>query len=788
MRKKLSSSEIYKNTNMDLFNFTTTNDIEPLNEEIVQQEEAKQTIQFGLAIEKYGYNMFVSGSSTAKKRSYLKQVINNFASRKETPNDLLYVYNFENRSEPTLISLPSGKGSSFKEDMEKFLSNLTDSVEKVFDSEIYHKSIESILQEYDLLFEELYATYKKELEQYNYTLIETEQGIMPTVIKEGEVLDQEGYDDLSEEEKEGYIANRKNVDMIMIEVSYKENEIEKKKEEELHKFDEKLMKKSINRPLNKIKKEYGDFNEVVNHYIDSIKKDIIENIDSLKPKKEQQAQNLIQIVSGGGGGQEKSIEDNLKYKVNLLVDNKKTEHAPVIFMDEVDHHNLFGTVEFDVAGNALTTDFTKIRSGELIKANGGYLVIKVEDLFRYHMLWDRLKTALRSQEANISTSRYRDVVISNTLDPQPIPLDVKIVLLGNIDWYYLLLHNDPEFKELFKTHAVFENTSRRTEDTELEYIRFIKKYTDTNNLKPLNKEAVGRVVEQSARLSDNQGKLILNYNKIYKLLDEADAWASIEGKEVIDLDSIEKALQQQKKRSNRFNEVYNESILEGTLLIDTEGNKVGEINGLAVVSTGEYSVGMPIKFTANTYRGAEGVISIDRNVKMSGSLHDKGVETVKGFLGKTFAEEKAFSLVANVSFEQNYGGIDGDSATSTTLYAILSDLSNTPINQSIAVSGSMNQKGEVQAVGGINEKVEGFFSICKERGLTGEQGVIIPLSNVRNLMLSKEVREAVESEQFHIYAVDNVKDGIEILTGENFDTIKSKIEQRISSLKVDNKK
>lgn len=779
MIKKLTVEDVYKKANLSQLDFKTTDDILPLDSEVVQQKRAQDSIKFGLSMKKFGYNLFVSGGSTSKRRSYLLQVLKEHASKLPVPNDLCYVHNFEDETSPTLISLPAGLGRSFKESMEELEKFLLNDVKEVFKSHTYHKEEELFMQSFDDAYDDLLATYEGILNPLSYSIVQGNDGIFyPIPVKEnGELISQEEYESLSEEQQEVYLISKKEVDLLMIDFMHQYQAVNKDKEIKTEKMDVELVENLITPLTDGILSKFEKFDPALIKYIKAVKSDILENISSLKGKEEAAQPNVIQIVSGGPV---KPEDESLnKYRVNVVIDNSELSQAPVVLVDEFDPNTFFGSTEFDVEGNAVRTDHSLIRSGDLLKANGGFLLLDVEDLFKYHHLWEKFKSTIKNEEITITSRLYRDMVISNTMKPQGIPFDVKVVLIGDISWYYLLLEHDPEFVELFKIHAIFEESTQRNEETENEYIRFITKYIKENSLLPYDKEALESILEYSSRLADSQSELVLNYNQIQKLLDESDVWASMSGRDIVQREDVETAMEQQEYRSGYINERYNNYLKNEVYLINTSGYKVGEINALTVLDYGDFATGKPSRLTANTYVGEGGVISIDRNAKMTGRLHDKGVETVVGFLGKEFAQTHPLSLTANITFEQNYGGVDGDSATSTTLYAILSDMAGIPINQSIAVTGSMNQKGEVQAIGGVNEKTEGFFQACKLKGLTGTQGVMIPTSNVQNLMLSKEVRNAIAEGLFHVYAVDHVSDGIKLLTGESYESIKSRIMEKL---------
>lgn len=781
MKKKLSVTQVYRKTKFDNLDFKTTNDIEVLQEDIVDQKRAKNAIRFGLTVDKYGYNIFCSGNVSAGKKTYLRSVLKEFAKKKPIPNDLCYIHNFENENNPILLSLPKGQGQLFKQKMEDFIDCLEEEIMKLFNTDKYKKSVELLLQKYDKEFQKLYDEYNEKMKPLKYGLVESRNGIVPALMKEDKVLTQEEFDKLSEEEKNEYRENKKQIDMLTVEMIHKEEELNDLRGEELEDIDIKLVEDKVEVLLKEVEDTFSPMNDKIAFFIDEVKADIIDRIDYFRPEENGIPSNpLIALTS-----MKNEMDFMELYSVNLIVDNKDLEEAPVVFVEEnPEEHELFGGITYNVAGgNFLTTDFLQIQAGDLIKANGGYIVIDVEDLFKRPYFWYKLKECLKSRKIKLNSKYYRDVIISDTLNPEPIDLDIKVILIGNITWYYLLMEHEPDFKELFKIHAIFESEMDRTEENELEYLRFIAKYCKKYGLKPFDKEASAAVIEHASRLAENQNKLTLNYEEIYNLLNEADAWGSIMGKETVDRECIEKAIEEKNNRVNVYNDIYRDWISTKTILLKTSGKEVGVINGLVVMNFGDYMIGRPSRITANTFKGKDGIISVDRNVKLSGKIHNKGVETIKGYLGSLFSQKESLSLNANLSFEQSYGGVDGDSATIAELCAILSDLSGIPIKQSIAVTGSMNQKEEVQAVGGVNEKIEGFYAACKLQGLNGEQGVIIPSSNMHNLMLSPEVRRAIEEGNFSIYTVERIKEVIELLMDITFEELIKKIEEKIKHYK-----
>ena len=456
----------------------------------------------------------------------------------------------------------------------------------------------------------------------------------------------------------------------------------------------------------------------------------------------------------------------LNYRVNLFVDNSNTQGSPVIMDSNYSYQNIFGKLEYENQYGMLKTDYTMLKSGTIHKANGGYLILQAQDLLTNQPCYDALKKALSIEEISIDNNMdQRSNLVMISLKPEPIPLHLKVILIGDANIYHTLLSLDPDFRKLFKIKVEFEESAPRTDDTMLKLAKFVHSYSEKECCLPLDRGAMAKVVEFASRLSDDKEKLSTHFNEIGEIVSEASTWAKLSRKKIVTVDYVQKALDKRVERVKKYDQKYTELIEENSLLIDTEGYKVGEINGLTVLTIGDYSFGKPTKITANTFMGKAGVINIERETEMSGSSHSKGILILRGYFGEKFAQDFPLSLTASLCFEQLYNGVDGDSASSTECYAILSSLSGMPINQAIAVTGSVNQKGIIQPIGGVNEKIEGFYAICKKRGLTGEQGVIIPIQNVRNLHLSDNVIESVKQGKFHIYAVSTIDEGIEILTG-----------------------
>lgn len=559
-----------------------------------------------------------------------------------------------------------------------------------------------------------------------------------------------------------------------------DEELEKKVKE----LDRTMVTDLIDYELTKLLDEHEDNKKAVK-YLYNIKKDILDNIDKFKEIQGNQPQNFTQLFSMSRA----AGEFFNRYKVNLFIDNSDLEYAPVIMETNPIYNNLVGHIEYKSQMGALTTDFTQIKAGGLHLANGGYLIFQMKEILSKPASWELLKRALITNEINMDNqNRLMGTAITSSLKPESIPLDIKVIIIGDEYTYSLLYNYDEDFQKLFKVMATFDVEMKSDEDNTRNLVEFIAKHCSKDDLKHLDKEAVIRVMEYSTRLSGHQKKLSTRFNKIVEILHESDIWADIDESEIVERKHVEKALEKKKYRSNMYEEKLNEMFLEGTILIDIEGKKVGQINALAVIGTGEYAFGKPSRITASVFAGEEGVINIERESKQSGNLHDKGVYILSGYLGQRYGRYKSMGLSIGIGFEQNYSIIDGDSASSTELYAILSSMSGIPLKQNIAVTGSVNQKGEIQPIGGVNEKIEGFYELCKLTGLTGDQGVLIPRKNMKNLMLGKDVIESVEKGEFHIYAIENIGEGIEILTDKTIEEIDVKVMEHLDKIEDESDK
>lgn len=749
-----------KNTcDINCFEFNSTADLVPL-QGIIGQERASKALKFGLSIKKKGYNIFVSGQSGTGRNSYVKLITERAAAEKEPPDDWVYVYNFKNPHSPLALNLRAGMGKEFVKSIESTIKQLKKEIENAFTSKDYENMKNVIFQQYQIATQQIIKELNEIGKKYDFEFTQTEKGLMSLPLKNGEPMSEAEYRSLSSEEFNDLRKRTNELSLETVDTFNKLRALEEDLRQKLKDLDSETARKVVRFYINNLKDKFN-YNDKIDEYFEMLKEDIVEHIDKFKKDFDEANNNpfaLFQLRSTASFFE--------RYKVNLFIDNSDKKCVPVVFETNPTYYNLVGSVEYRNEMGVMRTDFTQIKPGALHQANGGYLIIQAKDVLTNPFAWQGLKRALITDEINIEgLGNQLGYVVTTTLKPQPIPLNLKIILIGDPYTYYILYNYDEEFKKLFKIMSDFDIEMVRNEDNILKMARFIATHCEKENLRHFSREAVGKVVEYSSRLASNQKKLSSRFNQIVEILYEADSWAEVDESDIVDVKHIEKATKEKIFRNNKFEEKILEMFEDGDYLLDVDGEKIGEINGLAVTGTGEYSFGKPSKITVSTYRGKAGIINIEREAKTSGKIHDKGVMIISGYLGYKYAQEKPLALSASIVFEQLYSGVDGDSASSTELYAILSSISKVPIRQYIAVTGSVNQRGEIQPIGGVNEKIEGFFKVCKLKGLTGKQGVMIPYQNVKNLMLSDEVIEAVKEEKFHIYAVKTIDEGIEILTG-----------------------
>lgn len=747
--------------NPNLFKFETTKELVDTTDLIYGQERGIHALDFGLDIDIKGYNLYLEGPSGVGKTMYTKKFLTAKAAKEKVPNDWCYIYNFEDPNAPIAISFPAGQGKVFKETMETFVKDVRKDIKKTFNNDDFEKEKKLIKQEYEKRSENLLEKLNKRTIVQGFQVKSTNNGMYMMPVLDGKTLAEEEFDNLDENIKKEFEERSNLVQEQIFEALAEMKAIEKEAERKVEEWQANIALMTINVHINSVKINYKR-NKKINTYLDGIKKDILKNISKfLEPEPDPKAPAQVQMTQ-----KPEVREPWLNYRVNLLVDNSKLEGAPVIMDTNYSYNNIFGGLEYENQYGMLKTDFTMIKPGLLHLANGGYIIFQAKDLLTNPECYEALKKFLRIKEIAIENCvDRRNSMMLVSIKPEPIPLDLKVLIIGSSNIYHTLLSMDDDFRKLFKIKVEFEEDAPKTVENIQRLSNFVRSFCVQEGLLDLDKEAMAKVIEFSSKLSGDKEKLSTQFSEIGEIVGEASAWAKLDKAKIVTKEYVQKAFDERVDRIKKYDTKYLEMIKQEALLIETEGYKVGQINGLTVITIGDYSFGKPAKITANTYMGKSGIVNIEREVEMSGSSHSKGVLILTGYLGEQFAQEIPLSLTASICFEQLYGGVDGDSASSTELYAVLSSLSGIPINQSIAVTGSVNQKGEIQPIGGVNEKIEGFYQICKMRGFNGAHGVIIPAQNVRNLHLADEVIDSVRKGKFHIYAVRTIEEGIEILTG-----------------------
>jgi lon-related putative ATP-dependent protease len=791
--ERLSAGALSWHCDPKQFDFETTNDLEDLAG-IIGQPRAVEALQFGVNIQQEGYNIFALGPMGTGKRSLVHKLFQEKAAGEPVPADWCYVNNFEQAHRPQALQLPAGKGIVFRQDIERSIDEMRTALSGAFDSEEYQARRQEIQEEFRERQEEAFEEINRKADERGLTVLRTQAGLIFAPVRKGEVLSPEEVQKMSEEERKELEAKAQELQEELQKSLRQMPRWQREMRERLKELNREFANLGVGGLINELQEKYEGLSEV-QAYLKRVQQDIIENVKDFLPDDESQpgspAEMIVQLAGARGEAKSSPLR---RYAVNVLVDRSGMTEAPVIYEDNPTYQNLVGRVEHLAQMGALTTDFMLIKPGALHRANGGYLMLEARKVLQQPFAWDGLKRALQSNQIRIETPAQMYSLISTvSLEPEPIPLDIKVALVGEPLLYYLLSAYDPEFNELFKVEADFAERMDRTSDNQLLYARLISSMVRKNELHPFDSEAVARIIEHSARTVNDSEKLSTQMRDISNLLREADYWAGQAGHEIVTRADVQKAIDAQIYRSDRLRERIQEEIQRGTILIDTKGAKIGQINGLSVLQLGNFAFGRPTRITARIRLGEGKVVDIEREVELGGPIHSKGVLILTGFLGSRYAQERPLSLSASLVFEQSYGGIEGDSASSAELYALLSAISEVPIRQSLAVTGSVNQYGQVQAIGGVNEKIEGFFDLCRAKGLTGDQGVLIPISNVKHLMLRHDVIRAVEKEQFHIYPVETIDQGIELLTGMptgepdedgNYpeDTINGRVQQRLAQL------
>ena len=742
--------------NPDIFKFDTTAELND-NNLVYGQDRGIKALEFGLSVDVKGYNLYLEGPTGVGKTMYTKHYLNSLAKTKKTPPDWCYIYNFENSNEPIAVSLPAGQGKVFEETMNTFIKDIRIDLKRTFSNEDFEKEKALIKQEFEEKRNVLLEKLNKKSMQHGFQVKTAQNGIYMMPILNGSTIEEEEFEKLDEATKKEFEDKSAIVQEQIFAAIGEIKAIEKAADKKIEEWQSNIALLTINVHINTIKTNYKR-NKKINHFLDAIKKDILKNLNLFIEDEKVTPQNA--------GPRVEPVKPWQNYRVNLFIDNSNLEGAPVIMDSNYSYSNIFGRLEYENQFGMLKTDYTMLKPGLLHKANGGYILFQAKDLLQNQICYESLKKAIMIKELGIDNSmEQRTSMVMISLKPEPIPLNLKVLIIGSSEIYHSLLSFDPDFRKLFKIKVEFEDDAPKTEENIIKLSKFVYSFCEKENILHLDKEAMAKVVEFSSKLADDKQKLSTKFNDIGEIVGEAATWAKLAKEKIVTKEYVQKALDERVDRVKKYDQKYLEMIKKETLLISTDGSEIGQINGLTIMTIGDYSFGKPSKITANTYMGKSGIINIEREVELSGSSHSKGVLILNGYIGELFAQNFPLSLTASICFEQLYGSVDGDSASSTEAYALLSSLADIPINQSIAVTGSINQKGEIQPIGGVNEKIEGFYQICKARGLNGSHGVIIPRQNVRNLHLPDEIISSVKEGKFHIYAITSVEEGIEILTG-----------------------
>lgn len=760
----LSSNKLYQCCDPSLFNFKTTADLEDYHE-FIGQPRAVEAVNFGIGIQQSGYNIFAFGPTGTGKKSLILKVFSERAASEAVPDDWCYVFNFSQTDKPKALRLPAGKGNDLQKDMTAFVDELKTTLSAAFESDEYQTRKQALEAETQERQEKEFDVLQETAKKSNLALLRTPGGLVFAPVKDGEVLPPEEFRKLPADVREEMEKRVEELQKILQELLQKIQVWQRESHQKVRKLDNEMTSAAVGGLLKELLQKYQIFPDVMK-YLEDVQKDILENASKIIPTEENPDAPSEQSLAALMTGRRSDISFLKRYQVNVLINHQTTQGAPVVYEDNPTYQNLFGRTEQIAQMGALLTDFTLIKPGSVHLANGGYLVIDARKLFSQSFAWDALKRALQSHKVGIeSIGQMLGLISTTSLEPEPIELDIKVALLGDRAFYYLLSEVDPEFRELFKVRADFAEEVERNPENQLLYARMIATLGRMNGIMPFERSAVSRVIEYSARFAGDSERLSIQVNDIIDLMNESDYWAKQNFHQIIENSDIQQAIEARIYRSDRIRERYQDNILRENIMISTQGEQVGQINGLSIVQLGDYSFGFPSRITAKVRLGKGDVINIEREVDLSGPIHSKGVLILSSFLGGHYATKIPLAITASLVFEQSYSGVEGDSASAGELIVLLSAISNIPIKQNLAITGSVNQHGQIQPIGGVNEKIEGFFDICKARGLTGEQGVIIPSSNVKNLMLRQDVIDAVSAGKFAIYAIEKIDQGIELLTG-----------------------
>jgi len=759
--RELDYTKLKNKCSESVFEFDTTEELEPARG-IIGQERAVKAIELGLMVKASGYNMYISGPPGCGKTSYALESAKIKAKTEKQADDWCYVYNFSDPHIPQALHFKAGSGKQFRDDINELVEFFSVELQKTFSSADYEKQKSEIIKRYDEKRDVLMKKMSALASEYSFTVKNSATGFYFMPVVDGVALSEEKYDALDDETKDN--INRESTELTnkASGIMYDLRECEKDCRKEIDDLDYKTGMFAISYHVNAVQEKYKYYDKALK-FIGAIQEDLLNNVSKFIPPSsddDDATGGLFPLIN------KKNPDDVIsKYRVNLIADNSDCEGAPVVIDFNPTFNNLVGEIEYDNELGNLTTDFMKIKPGLFHKANGGYLILQIRDVLSNFQSWDALRRVVKTNKICIECVRDQigGAFPVPSLDPEPIPFNVKIILIGTPYYYSILREYDEDFDKYFKVLAEFDSEMKRTDENIKGVSAFIKAFCQKNNLMPFDASAAAKIINYSSRMAERQDRLTTRFNSLGEVLCEADAWAKLDGKSRIDGTYVDKALLERKLRLNLYEEKLSEMNDDNTILIDTSGSRKGQINGLAVMDTGGYQFGVVSRITATSYAGKSGIINIEKESDMSGSYHNKGVHIISGYLGNMYAQDFPLSISCRICFEQNYGGVDGDSASSTELYCMLSSLSDLPVDQQKAVTGSVNQFGDIQAIGGVNYKIEAFFDLCSRRSLTGSQGVIIPETNVKDLMLKDEVVEAVKNGKFHIYPVANIDEGLEIL-------------------------
>ncbi len=738
--------------------FETTEEVAPL-EGTIGQERAMSALGLAFDIDVPGFNLFIAGIPGTGRNTALRANLERIAITKPVPSDWGYVYNFQDPSQPVAISLPCGMFRQLARDMDELVESCRRDILKAFESDEYVHRVQDVTKSIQAKHQAVTSALEKEASELGFALTPAPGGIQPVPVTDGRPMSPDEYNQLSEAAREKL---KEKSDRLQHSITHGMSELRrlsKEATEQTREVDRELLRFTLTPIVDELKERYSEHPAVAD-YLAKVEADMADNLEIFKPQEE--TGNSTSPIAGA----HRDEDVFAKYKVNDLIDSSKCEGAPVVFEYSPTYYNLFGRIDYKARVGTFTTDLTMIKEGAFHRANGGYLVLQARDLLISPLSWDTLKRSLRSGQVRIENigDQYSPLP-SSTLRPQPIPINTKVIIIGSPDILRLLQSADDDFRRYFKVVADFDTVMDRTTENMSKYAAFVSARCRDSGLRPFHKTAVGRIIDYSSRLVEHHEKLMTRFMDVADMITEADHWAGTEDSALVMGDHVVKAIEQRRYRASLFEDRLKELVEKGIIHIDTDSETVGQVNGLSVYSLGDFIFGKPSRITARVSLGQGRVMNIERETRLSGRIHDKGFAILTGYLQGKYGQDKPLSLSASIGFEQTYSEVDGDSASSTELYALLSGLSGLPIKQGVAVTGSVNQTGEVQAIGGATHKVEGFFDLCKARGLTGDQGVMVPKDNLNNLVLKDEVVEAVKAREFHIYGVSTIDQGIEVLTG-----------------------